>query len=95
MSSKVRLFKIASELNISKDTIVDFLLSRGFNVENKPTTTLDEDMQKLVYEKFKQERKNAENQREIIQKRKEKKAEQSAMDSGESPVVSDYLHIIN
>lgn len=89
MSSKVRLFKIASELNISKDTIVDFLLSRGFNVENKPTTTLDEDMQKLVYEKFKQERKNAENQREIIQKRKEKKAEQSAMDSGESPVVSD------
>ena len=92
MPLKVRLIKIASEINISKNTIVDFLLSRGFKVENKPTTLLDDTMQKLVYEKFKQERKKAEDQREKLQKRKEKKAELNAMvtdDNSEESTVID------
>ena len=50
---KIRLIKIASEINIGKETIVDFLHSKGFDIENKPTASLDEEMQNLVYEKFK------------------------------------------
>lgn len=71
MSSKIRLIKIASEINVSKDTIVEFLLSRGFDIDNKPTATLDKDMQDVVYEKFHKEKQKAETQREKLLQQKE------------------------
>ncbi len=73
MPTKIKLIKIASEINISKDTIVDFLRSKGVEIENKPTATLDEAMQALVFEKFKKEKINAEKQREKLLKQKERK----------------------
>lgn len=71
MSSKIRLIKIASEINVSKDTIVEFLLSRGFDIDNKPTATLDKNMQDVVYEKFHKEKQKAETQREKLLQQKE------------------------
>ncbi len=65
---KIRLFRIASEINIGKDTIVEFLNSKGFDVKNKPTTSLNVEMQELVYDKFKKEKKAAEIQRNKIEK---------------------------
>ncbi|MFA5510905.1 MAG: translation initiation factor IF-2 [Candidatus Kapaibacterium sp.] len=67
----VKLFKIASEINIGKDAIVDYLQSKGFDIQNKPTATLDEKMIDVVMEKFKKERRAAEIQREKIQKHKD------------------------
>jgi len=70
-AKKIRLFKIASEINIGKDAIVDYLQSKGFSIENKPTASLTEDMVETVYDKFKREKKAAEVQREKIQKQKD------------------------
>jgi translation initiation factor IF-2 len=58
-----RLFKIASQINIGKETIVAFLQSKGFAVENKATTTLSDEMTSLVLDNFQKELGAAEKQR--------------------------------
>lgn len=68
---KIKLFKIASEINIGKDAIVEFLQSKGYDIENKPTSNLTEEMVDVVLEKFKREKKAAEKQREKLQKHKD------------------------
>lgn len=65
-----KLFKVASQLNIGKDEIVDFLKTKGFSVENKPTVQLSEEMLDAVYDKFSKEAKLVEKQREKIEKHK-------------------------
>ena len=67
----MKLFKIASEINIGKDAIVEFLQGKGFSIENRPTTELTESMLDAVYDKFKKEKKAVEKQREKIQKHKQ------------------------
>ncbi len=69
--AKVRLIKIASEINIGRDAIVSFLQNKGFDIENKPTAFLTPEMADMVYEKFKKELKLAEKQREKVEKMKE------------------------
>ena len=64
---KIRLFKIASEINIGKETIVEYLQSKGFDIQNKPTSILTEAMMEAVFEKFKKEMQAAESQRKKIQ----------------------------
>lgn len=71
MASKIRLFKIASEINIGKETIVEFLQGKGHDVHNKPTTVLTEVMAEAVYDKFRKEKRAAEVQREKVMKQKE------------------------
>ncbi|OGU18315.1 MAG: translation initiation factor IF-2 [Ignavibacteria bacterium GWB2_35_12] len=67
----IKLFRIATEINIGKDAIVEFLQSKGFAIENKPTATLTEQMIELVHDKFKREMIAAEKQREKIEKHKQ------------------------
>lgn len=70
-SGSVKLFKIASEINIGKDAIVEYLQSKGYDIQNKPTATLNEKMVDVVMDKFKKEKRAAEIQREKIQKHKD------------------------
>ena len=63
---KIRLFKIASEINIGKETIVEYLQSTGFDIQNKPTSILTEYLMDAVFEKFKKEMQAAESQRKKI-----------------------------
>lgn len=65
-----RLFKLASQLNIGKDAIVEYLQSKGISIENKPTTSLTEEMVTLVMGKFEKEQKQVEKQREKLEKHK-------------------------
>lgn len=67
----MKLFKIASEINIGKDAIVEFLQGKGFSIENRPTAELTEGMLDAIYDKFKKEKKAVEKQREKIQKHKQ------------------------
>jgi translation initiation factor IF-2 len=67
-TSPVKLFKLASELNLGRDAIVDFLKGKGFNIQNKPTETLTGEMVDIVHEKFKREKIVAEKQREKLEK---------------------------
>ncbi|MEM6770240.1 MAG: translation initiation factor IF-2, partial [Bacteroidota bacterium] len=47
-----RLIKVANELNVATTRIVDHLSSKGFEVENKPTTKLTPEMENIVREAF-------------------------------------------
>lgn len=71
MAAKIRLIKIASEINIGKDAIVQFLEQKGFSIENKPTAILSPEMVEAVYDKFKKELKIIEKQREKLEKLKQ------------------------
>jgi len=44
-----RLVKVAQELNVGTSTIVEYLNSHGFFVENKPTSKLTEEMEALLH----------------------------------------------
>ena len=71
MAGKIRLIKIASEINIGKDDIVDFLRNKGFTIENKATSMLTEEMVNAVEERFKKEKRAAETQRIKIEQHKQ------------------------
>ncbi len=47
-----RLVKVAQELNVGTSTIVDFLSGKGFDVENKPTSKITDEMQALLHREF-------------------------------------------
>ncbi len=47
-----RLIKIAKELNVGTGTLVDFLNSNGFDVDNKPTTKVTPEMQEVLLKEF-------------------------------------------
>ena len=67
-SNGTRLFKLASQINIGKDAIVEFLQGKGFTIENKPTSVLNDEMVEVVMDKFAREAKAAEKQREKLEK---------------------------
>ena len=48
----IKLFKAAKELNIGMGTMVEFLATKGFAVENQPTTKLSEDMYDTLLKEF-------------------------------------------
>lgn len=61
-----RLFKVASELNIGRETIVEFLTGKGFEVPNKATTKLSQEEYDLVMNKFEREHRQIEKQRKKV-----------------------------
>ena len=48
----VRLVKIAKELNVGTATIVDFLVGSGFEIENKPTSKVSDEMHEALLKEF-------------------------------------------
>ncbi len=48
----IRLVKIAKELNVGTTTIVDHLLANGFEIENKPTAKISDDMYDVLVKEF-------------------------------------------
>ncbi len=47
-----RLIKIAKELNVGTSTIVDFLIGSGFEIENKPTSKVSDEMYNALLQEF-------------------------------------------
>lgn len=57
MSEKTyRINKVATELNVSFQTLVDKLTLKGFEVENKPTTKIDQEMYDFLHTEFKSDK---------------------------------------
>lgn len=48
----VRLVKIAKELNVGTATIVEYLGENGFEIENKPTSKITDEMYQALLEKY-------------------------------------------
>lgn len=47
-----RLVKVAQELNVGTATIVEFLSTKGFQIENKPTSKVTEEMESLLLKEY-------------------------------------------
>ena len=47
-----RLVKVAKELNVGTSTIVEFLTSKGFDIDNKPTSKVSDEMHQLLLQEF-------------------------------------------
>ena len=47
-----RLVKIAKELNVGTTTIVEYLADKGFEIDNKPTSKISDDMYDILLEKY-------------------------------------------
>jgi translation initiation factor IF-2 len=73
-TSTYRLFKVAAELNIGKETIVEFLKAKGFDVPDKPTSGLTQEMYDLVMGKFEKEHRQIEKQRKKVDAYHDKRA---------------------
>lgn len=48
----IRLVKIAKELNVGTSTIVDFLKGKGYEIENKPTSKISDEMHQELLQEF-------------------------------------------
>ncbi len=66
-----KLFKIASQINIGREAIVEYLASKGHKIDNKATTVLTDEQADLVIEKFAKELKTAQKQREKVQRQQQ------------------------
>lgn len=64
----IKLFRVAHLLQLSKDAIVEFLNSRGYQLDNRPNAELTEEMLQLVLEKFRKDLVSAEKRREKVEK---------------------------
>src|SRR5580692_10644119 len=52
-TTSLRLMAAAKEFNVGKDTLVDFLVAKGFNKDDlKPTSKLTEDMYRSLQQEF-------------------------------------------
>ena len=52
----IRLSKAAKEFNVGKDTIVEFLAKKGFQVDPSPNTKLTSDMYALLVKEYQGEK---------------------------------------
>ena len=48
----IRLVKIAKELNVGTSTIVDFLKGKGYDIDNKPTSKISDEMHAELLKEF-------------------------------------------
>lgn len=83
-----KLFKIASQINIGRDAIVDYLMSKGFAIANKATTVLTDEMVDLVIDKFSREIRTAEKQREKVERQRQ--VRRSILEQGDSVVLESF-----
>ncbi|WP_026473897.1 translation initiation factor IF-2 [Alkaliflexus imshenetskii] len=69
-----RLSKVARELNVGINTIVEFLHKKGFDIDVNPNTKVSEDMFELLKKEYKQDQNVKKASEELIErKHKEKK----------------------
>lgn len=65
-SKKIKIYKLSTDLNLSSDTIIEFLRKKGFEVKNHMTTVSDEMMQAIMNH-FKKDKDVAERHQKKVQ----------------------------
>lgn len=75
MAETIRLNKVLRELNISLDRAVEFLASKGHEVESRPTTKISDDVYQVLLDEFQTDMSKKVASQEVgEEKRKEKEA---------------------
>ena len=92
-----RLFKVAKELNVGSDTLVDYLQDKGHKVSNVPNTKLSGDQYELLLKEFASEKILKEKAEQFIERRKEEgrvirsKETKPVEEEEESPISAQQL----
>lgn len=74
-NATIRLNKVLRELNISLDRAVDYLATKGHNIEARPTTKISEDIHQVLLDEFQTDMSKKVASKEVgEEKRKEKEA---------------------
>jgi len=98
-----RLNKVAKEFNISIATIVEFLGSKGFEIDSKPNTKIEGEVLDVLEEEFaddKEEKQNSENaivsgeKRESISIKDIKKTEPTVAEDDEDDDEEDEIEVV-
>lgn len=63
---KIKIFNLAKELNLSSETIIDFLKKKGFEVKSH-MSTVTEEMMPVIMGHFKKDREVAERHQRKLQ----------------------------
>ena len=80
----IRISKVIKDLNVGLDTIVEFLSSKGENVEQNPNAKITDEQYELLVEEFdtdKKLKKEAERQSQERLEKKEKEAAEKAAEA--------------
>lgn len=85
-----RLFRVASVLQVSKDTIVEFLHSRGYQVPNSPSAELTDEMLQAVLEKFRKDYIGAEKRREKVEQISHRAVRKAARTPESTPLAQEH-----
>ncbi|HHH55387.1 MAG TPA: translation initiation factor IF-2, partial [Bacteroidetes bacterium] len=88
-----KLFKIAKELNVATSTIVEYLSSQGFEIENKPTAKISDEIHEILLDRFSSamvEKERAEALLEERRKRREKTVQpEKTIEKPEPPKIEE------
>jgi len=68
-----KLFKIAKELNVATSTIVEYLHSQGFDIDNKPTAKISDDMYDQLLVRFSNSMAEKEKAEALLAERRKRK----------------------
>ena len=79
---KIRIYKLATEYNLSADTLVEFLTEKGFKVKNH-MSILNDDMIGAINEQYKKEIEKAEHHYKKLEEFHKKRAERAIKDARE------------
>ncbi len=92
-SKKLRVVKLASEINLSTENLVDFLRKKGFEVKG-PNSLVSEDMLKEISDHFKKDIEKAEKHKKVVAEFNKKRGEKSESEK-EKPSAKVEEHIEN
>lgn len=81
----IRLIKISKDLNIGISTLVDYLHSKGFDVESNPNTKIDDSQYELLVKEFGKDK----DMEALLNRKKEQKREAEQIEKNKETVSKD------
>ena len=85
---KIKIYKLSTELNLSSDTIIEFLRKKGFEVKNHMTTVSDEMMQAIMNH-FKKDKDVAERHQKKVQEFRTSRKKEPVEKADKKPVAEE------
>ncbi len=70
---QIRLNKVLREFNVSLDRVVEFLSSKGYDIESRPTTKISNEIYEVLYEEFETDKSKRVESKEVSEELKKEK----------------------
>jgi translation initiation factor IF-2 len=84
IEKKIKLYKLATELNLASDTLIEFLLKKGYKIKNH-MSAIEDDMLKDIMVHFKKEKEVAEKYQKKLNEMKETRRRATEAKKAEVP----------